>query len=117
MNDRSAALDAAVRAQGKLIAEAQRLLKAYVESKRVHPDAVITICSGFSTGPASARRNVWCARRWARISPTMLDETGRSHPLTTPRRNNSDGAGFVLGPTRSLSPPNLRRGFKAEATR
>ena len=54
MNDRSAALDAAVRAQGKLIAEAQRLLTAYVETKRVHPGAVLTICSGSSTGRASA---------------------------------------------------------------
>jgi hypothetical protein len=39
MTDRTAELEAAVRAQDKLIAEAQLLLKAYVETKRVHPDA------------------------------------------------------------------------------
>jgi hypothetical protein len=33
MTDRSAALEAAVRAQDKLIAEAQGLLKAYVENQ------------------------------------------------------------------------------------
>jgi hypothetical protein len=67
MNDRSAA----VRAQGEPIAEAQQLLKAYVESKRAHPDAVIMICSGFSTGRASARHGVWCAR-------PLGDDPGRS---------------------------------------
>jgi hypothetical protein len=41
MTDRTAELEAAVRAQNALISEAQRLLKAYVETKRVHPDAVI----------------------------------------------------------------------------
>ena len=51
MNDRSAALDAAVRAQGKLIAEAQRLLTAYVETKRVHPDAVINDLLWLLDGP------------------------------------------------------------------
>jgi hypothetical protein len=62
MIDRTAELEAAVRAQDKLIAEAQRLLKAYVETKRVHPDAV------------SARRSVWCAMRWARTSATTHEE-------------------------------------------
>ena len=51
MNDRTAELEAAVRAQDKLIAEAQRLLKAYVESKRVHPDAVINDLLWLLDGP------------------------------------------------------------------
>jgi hypothetical protein len=51
MTDRSAALDAAVRAQDKLIAEAQGLLKAYVETKRVHPDAVINDLLWLFDGP------------------------------------------------------------------
>ena len=51
MNDRSAALNAAVRAQGELIAEAQRLLTAYVEAKRVHPDAVINDLLWLLDGP------------------------------------------------------------------
>jgi hypothetical protein len=51
MDNRSAALDAAVRAQGELIAEAQRLLKAYVETKRVHPDAVINDLLWLLDGP------------------------------------------------------------------
>ena len=46
-----AALDAAVRAQDELIAEAQRLLKAYVESKRVRPDAVINDLLWLFDGP------------------------------------------------------------------
>ena len=51
MTDRSAALEAAVRAQDALIAEAQRLLKAYVEAKRVHPDAVINDLLWLFDGP------------------------------------------------------------------
>jgi hypothetical protein len=51
MNDRSAALDAAVRAQGELIAEARGLLMAYVEAKRVHPDAVIDDLLWLLDGP------------------------------------------------------------------
>jgi hypothetical protein len=51
MTDRSAALEAAVRAQDKLIAEAQGLLKAYVETKRVHPDAVINDLLWLFDGP------------------------------------------------------------------
>ena len=51
MTDRSAALDVAVRAQDELIAEAQRLLKAYVETKRVHPDAVINDLLWLFDGP------------------------------------------------------------------
>jgi hypothetical protein len=51
MNDRTAELEAAVRAQDKLIAEAQRLLKAYVETKRVHPDAVINDLLWLFDGP------------------------------------------------------------------
>jgi hypothetical protein len=70
MTDRAAELEAAVRAQDKLIAEAQRLLKAYVETKRGIPTPSLTICSGSSTGPASARRSVWCAMRWAMIRAT-----------------------------------------------
>ena len=35
----------------QLIAEAQRLLKAYVESKRVHPDAVINDLLWLLDGP------------------------------------------------------------------
>jgi hypothetical protein len=51
MNDRSSELEAAVRAQDALIAEAQRLLKAYVETKRVHPDAVINDLLWLFDGP------------------------------------------------------------------
>ena len=51
MTDRTAELEAAVRAQDKLIAEAQRLLKAYVETKRVHPDAVINDLLWLFDGP------------------------------------------------------------------
>jgi hypothetical protein len=51
VNDRTAGLEAAVRAQDKLIAEAQRLLKAYVETKRVHPDAVINDLHWLFDGP------------------------------------------------------------------
>jgi hypothetical protein len=51
MNDRSSELEAAVRAQDALIAEAQRLLKAYVEAKRVHPDAVINDLLWLFDGP------------------------------------------------------------------
>ena len=51
MTDRSAALEAAVRAQDKLIADAQRLLKSYVETKRVHPDAVINDLLWLFDGP------------------------------------------------------------------
>jgi hypothetical protein len=51
MDNRSAALDAAVRAQDNLIVEAQRLLKAYVETKRVHPDAVINDLLWLLDGP------------------------------------------------------------------
>jgi hypothetical protein len=51
MTDRTAELEAAVRAQHKLIAEAQRLLKAYVEIKRVHPDAVINDLLWLFDGP------------------------------------------------------------------
>jgi hypothetical protein len=51
MDNPSAALDAAVRAQGELIAEAQRLLKTYVETKRVHPDAVINDLLWLFDGP------------------------------------------------------------------
>jgi hypothetical protein len=51
MTDRAAELEAAVRAQDKLIAEAQRLLKAYVETKRVHPDAVINDLLWLFDGP------------------------------------------------------------------
>jgi hypothetical protein len=51
MNDRSSELEVAVRAQDALIAEAQRLLKAYVETKRVHPDAVINDLLWLFDGP------------------------------------------------------------------
>ena len=51
MTDRTAELEAAVRAQDKLIAEAQRLLKAYVETKRVHPNAVINDLLWLFDGP------------------------------------------------------------------
>jgi hypothetical protein len=51
MADRTAEFEAAVRAQDKLIAEAQRLLKAYVETKRVHPDAVINDLLWLLDGP------------------------------------------------------------------
>ena len=51
MTDRTAELEAAVRAQDKLIAEAQKLLKAYVETKRVHPDAVINDLLWLLDGP------------------------------------------------------------------
>jgi hypothetical protein len=51
MTDRTAELEAAVRSQDKLIAEAQRLLKAYVETKRVHPDAVINDLLWLFDGP------------------------------------------------------------------
>jgi hypothetical protein len=51
VNDRTAELEAAVRAQDALIAEAQRLLKAYVETKRVHPDAVINDLLWLFDGP------------------------------------------------------------------
>jgi hypothetical protein len=51
VNDRTAELKAAVRAQDALIAEAQRLLKAYVETKRVHPDAVINDLLWLFDGP------------------------------------------------------------------
>jgi hypothetical protein len=51
VNDRTAELEAAVRAQDKLIAEAQQLLKAYVETKRVHPDAVINDLLWLFDGP------------------------------------------------------------------
>jgi hypothetical protein len=51
MTDRSAALAAAVNAQDKLIAEARGLLKAYVETKRVHPDAVINDLLWLFDGP------------------------------------------------------------------
>jgi hypothetical protein len=51
MTDRSAALEAAIRAQDELIAEAQLLLKAYVETKRVHPDAVINDLLWLFDGP------------------------------------------------------------------
>jgi hypothetical protein len=50
MTDRAAELEAAG-AQDKLIAEAQRLLKAYVETKRVHPDAVINDLLWLFDGP------------------------------------------------------------------
>ena len=51
-DDRTEAeLEAAVRAQDKLIAEAQRLLKAFVESNRVHPDAVINDLLWLLDGP------------------------------------------------------------------
>jgi hypothetical protein len=51
MTDRTAELEAAVRAQDALIAEAQRILKAYVEAKRVHPDAVINDLLWLFDGP------------------------------------------------------------------
>ena len=51
MNDRTAELEAAVRAQDKLVAEARGLLKAYVETKRVHPDAVINDLLWLLDGP------------------------------------------------------------------
>jgi hypothetical protein len=51
MTDRTAELEAAVRAQNALISEAQRLLKAYVETKRVHPDAVINDLLWLFDGP------------------------------------------------------------------
>jgi hypothetical protein len=62
MTDRSAALEAAVRAQDKLIAEAQRLLKAYVETKRVHPDAVINDLLWLFDAPPPARDAAFGAR-------------------------------------------------------
>jgi hypothetical protein len=76
MIDRSAALDAAVRAQDKLIAEARGLLKAYVQTSACIPTPLLTICSGSSTAPASARRSVWCVRRLARILVTTHRRTG-----------------------------------------
>jgi hypothetical protein len=51
MTDRTTELEAAVRAQDALIAEAQRLLRAYVETKRVHPDAVINDLLWLFDGP------------------------------------------------------------------
>jgi hypothetical protein len=51
MTDRTIELEATVRAQDKLIAEAQLLLKAYVEAKRVHPDAVINDLLWLFDGP------------------------------------------------------------------
>jgi hypothetical protein len=51
MDNRTAELEAAVRAQDNLIVEAQRLLKAYVETKRVHPDAVINDLLWLLDGP------------------------------------------------------------------
>src|SRR5271155_2089984 len=71
MNDRSAALDAAVRAQGELIAEAQRLLTAYVETKRVHPDAVINDLLWLLDGPRQRE-----AERLVREA--LDDDPGRS---------------------------------------
>jgi hypothetical protein len=51
MINRTAELESAVRAQDALIAEAQRLLKAYVETKRVHPDALINDLLWLFDGP------------------------------------------------------------------
>jgi hypothetical protein len=51
MTDRTERLEAAVRARDKLIAEAQQLLTAYVETKRVHPDAVINDLLWLFDGP------------------------------------------------------------------
>jgi hypothetical protein len=39
------------------------------------PTPSLTICSGSSTGPASARRSVWCAMRWAMIWATSARRT------------------------------------------
>jgi hypothetical protein len=41
------------------------------------PTPPLTICSGSSTGPASARRSVWCAVRWAMIRATLPRRTVR----------------------------------------
>jgi hypothetical protein len=51
MTDRTVELESAVRAQSALIDEARGLLKAYVESKRVHPDAVINDLLWLLDGP------------------------------------------------------------------
>ena len=51
MTDRTARLESALRAEDALIADAKRLLTAYVEAKRVHPDAVINDLLWLFDGP------------------------------------------------------------------
>src|ERR1700722_13320210 len=65
MTDRTAELEAAVRAQDALIAEAQCLLTDYL-SKRTESASLLMACSRCLTDPASARRDGLCGKRWAR---------------------------------------------------
>ena len=72
MTDRIAELEAAVRAQDGLIAEAQRFLADGLRGNGLSRDGLITQLRGSSRDRASVRRSVWCARLWARILATSL---------------------------------------------
>jgi hypothetical protein len=72
MTDRTTELEAAVRAQDALIAEAQRLLADGQRANGLNRDTLITQLRGSSRDRASVRRSVWRPRLWARILATSL---------------------------------------------
>ena len=63
MTDRTAELEAALRAQDALIAEAQRLLTDSLRPGGLSRDAFIDELRKLLNESPSVRRSVWCARR------------------------------------------------------
>jgi hypothetical protein len=76
MTDRTTELEATVHAQDALIAEAQRLLPTACE-QAAQVATPSSSCAISSKGRASARRSVWCGKRWARISATTREAPRR----------------------------------------
>ena len=70
LDDRTPELEAAIRAQDAVIAEAQRLLAGCRQPGGATPSS--TNCVSYLTDGSSAMRNGSRGKRWARISATSL---------------------------------------------
>jgi hypothetical protein len=103
VTDRTAKLEAAVRAQDELIASAQGLLTRYLV-KEIESPALVERLLWLFTGRSNARRSGSRVKRWARISATTLRVSRPigQEPATVPsavnraaRRNSKAGTEFL----------------------